>query len=144
MSYYLAYGMNTNRQQMSARCPQARSLGTVKLHGHKLAFKGCCDVLEDVDGLVDCVLWDITDKCEHALDLLEGYPYMYDKKHVKVKYKGRTIQAMIYYMTGNDRVSYPSESYLTMVVEGYLQHNISVKQIEQAIEEVDNVHCVRP
>ena len=138
MSYYLAYGMNTNRQQMSWRCPKARNLGAVTLKDHKLAFKGCCDVIEEPDSAMKCVLWDITPECERALDLLEGYPVYYDKKQVKVKYKGRTINAMIYYMADKEKVDYPSDSYLTMVTEGYLQHNIGLEQVEQALKDVDD------
>lgn len=143
MKYYLAYGMNTNKQQMSWRCPKAQSLGPVKLKDHKLAFKHFCDAVESPGDTMNCVLWTITDECERSLDMLEGYPNFYDKKLVKVKHRGRTIEAMIYYMTDMNDVGYPSESYLTMVIEGYLQHNVSVEQVENALEDVGHEYYCR-
>jgi hypothetical protein len=86
---------------------------------------------------MDCVLWEITPECEQALDRLEGYPHFYDKKTVKVKHNGRKIDAMIYYMTDHYGVSYPSKHYLDMVIEGYLEHRISVEQIDEALGVVD-------
>jgi hypothetical protein len=140
MSYYLAYGMNTNKKQMGRRCPKARSLGAVKLLGHKLAFKQFCDAVINHDSSMDCVLWDITPECEYALDLLEGYPDFYGKKEVTVQYNGRQIRAMIYFMTDHTGAGYPSEYYLNMVTEGYLEHGVNLAQIEQALEDVD-AHC---
>lgn len=138
--YYLAYGMNTNLDQMSWRCPQAKSLGRVELPGYKLAFKGCCDIVEDKNSIMDCALWDITEQCEAALDILEGYPNFYGKKEVRVKYNGRRIRAMIYYMKSVDTLDWPSKSYLDMVAAGYLDHDMDLDQIEQALDEVENVY----
>lgn len=134
MSYYLAYGMNTNKRQMSYRCPRARSLGAVTLKGHKLAFKQFCDAVVDPKSTMDCVLWDITPECEQALDRLEGFPDFYRKKEVDVKFNGRPIKAMIYYMTDHYKEAFPSEYYLSTVVEGYLEHDVSVDQIDQALD----------
>ena len=141
--YYLAYGMNTNLDQMSSRCPAAKSLGSVVLPNHRLAFKGCCDVIVDENSTMECALWDITDECERALDILEGYPNFYGKKEVKVWHKGRKIRAMIYYMRDIDRLDFPGESYLNMVAEGYFDHGMDITQIEKAIEDVEDVYYSR-
>lgn len=134
--YYLAYGMNTNLAQMALRCPAAKSLGPVKLKGHKLAFKLFCDAVISEGDSMDCVLWTITDGCESALDRLEGYPDFYGKKEVTVLYRGKPIKAMIYYMTDFYKSSLPSEHYLKTVTEGYLDHNMNLEQIYHAIDEV--------
>ena len=138
--YYLAYGMNTNLEQMARRCPKARSLGTVILKGHRLAFKGCCDAVIDSTAEMECALWTITDDCERALDILEGYPDYYGKKEVTVYHNGRKIRAMIYFMQDYQRLGIPSESYLNMVVQGYVDHNMSVLQVYNALEELTDVH----
>lgn len=140
MRYYLAYGMNTNKKQMARRCPRAQSLGAVKLSGYKLAFKHFCDAVVDQNSSMDCVLWSITPECEYALDLLEGYPDFYGKKEVTVRYKGKQIRAMIYIMTDQYDIGYPSEYYLNLVTEGYLEHGVGVEQIKHALEDVD-AHC---
>jgi len=66
MSYYLAYGMNTNLISMATRCPAAQSLGKVKLPGHKLSFKYFCDIESAVGQDMECVLWNITEACEQS------------------------------------------------------------------------------
>ena len=136
--FYLAYGMNTNLEQMEQRCPNAVSLGRVKLQDHKLVFKTCCDAVVSPGRVMECVLWSITDSCEQALDRLEGYPDFYGKKEVTVKYKNKPIRAMIYYMTDFYRSGLPGSSYLKMVTEGYIDHDLNVDQIYNAIDEVDS------
>lgn len=37
---YIAYGSNLNVRQMETRCPNAKILGTAKLKGWELLFKG--------------------------------------------------------------------------------------------------------
>lgn len=139
--YYLAYGMNTNLDQMSRRCPKARSLGKVDLKGYRLAFKGCCDVVQDKTAVMECALWDITNECEMALDILEGYPNFYGKREVQVVYNGRKIRAMIYFMQDkHDQPSMPSEYYFNMVLEGYQDHDMDVFQLQQALEELEHVY----
>ena len=41
---YLSYGMNTNVEEMSIRCPNAISLGKCSLDDHRLVFCGHADV----------------------------------------------------------------------------------------------------
>ena len=136
--YYLAYGMNTNLGGMSRRCPKAESMGKVVLQDYILAFRGCCDIIHAPGQSMECALWNITSECEAALDILEGYPNFYGKKEVKVKYKNRTIRAMIYFMQDRDLLDFPSESYLQMVSEGYRQHNMDITQIERALSDVES------
>lgn len=135
--YYLAYGMNTNLSSMATRCPQARSLGRVVLKNHKLTFKNFCDVVKQKGANVECALWSITDACEQSLDRLEGYPHFYKKKEVSVDHDGRTIRAMIYYMTDSFHLGLPGQGYLDMVTAGYKEHSISVTQIIKALEELE-------
>ena len=136
MKYYLAYGMNTNLAEMEYRCPAAESLGKVVLDNHKLAFKVHCDAEYKPGASMECALWRITDKCEQALDQLEGYPFYYDKKEVIVEHNGKTLRPMIYYMKDNTVLDMPSEHYLKMVTEGYREHNMNIKQIIDSLEEV--------
>ena len=122
---------------MAQRCPAAKSLGSVVLDGHKLAFKHFCDAVADPQSQMVCALWDITEDCERSLDALEGYPNFYGKKEVDVIYNGRKIRAMIYYMKDYYDYGIPSRSYLDMVVEGYRQHDMMISQIVEALEELE-------
>lgn len=142
--YYLAYGMNTNKDQMSWRCPNAKSLGKVKLEKHKLVFKHFCDAVKHDYSSMECALWEITSDCEQALDALEGYPTFYGKKEVDVWFNNKKIRAMIYYMTDHYGLGYPSESYFNVVMNGYTDHNMDLNQLDYALQDLDYEYCIRP
>ena len=77
--YYLAYGSNLNVRQMKMRCPKATILGTAKLKGWELLFKGSktgsyLTIEENENGSVPVVIWEVTPSDEKALDRYEGYP----------------------------------------------------------------------
>jgi gamma-glutamylcyclotransferase (GGCT)/AIG2-like uncharacterized protein YtfP len=133
--YYLAYGMNTNLESMSKRCPNAISLGKVVLENHKLLFRTFCDVKPSPNQHIECALWSITPQCERSLDMLEGYPDFYGKKEVTVWHGNKKIKAMIYYMKDLHNLNPPSEYYLNTVVEGYYNHNMAITPIVDALEE---------
>ena len=130
---YLAYGMNTNIDQMAGRCPNSISIGRVDIPDYRLVFRGVADVVESPGDILQTVLWDITPRCEAALDILEGYPTFYTKKYLDVKIGSKTYEAMIYQMIG-DRLDYshPSMSYQTMLEEGYQAHGLDLNQIYEA------------
>jgi len=135
VKYYLAYGMNTNLENMAERCPRARSLGKVVLKDHKLVFKHHADIQRSVGSEMECALWAITDDCEASLDMLEGYPFYYNKKTVFVEYRGSVIRAMVYFMTDNNLYAAPGASYLSMMQKGYSDHGMDLYQIERAHHE---------
>ena len=134
---YFAYGMNTNLAEMARRCPSARSLGAAQALNHQFEFKMFATVVPTVGVHTDGVLWDITDTCEQALDRLEGYPTFYDKKSVLVKHNGSIVRAMTYIMYPFEQLSYPSESYVQMLEEGYIAHGLDLDQINWALYRVD-------
>lgn len=133
MALYLAYGMNTNIDQMASRCPNSISIGRVDIPDHRLVFRGCADIEESAGNTLQTVMWDITADCEAALDILEGYPTFYTKKYIDVQIGRKTYKAMIYYMVG-DRYNYysPSISYQEMLEDGYIDHGLDLEQIYNA------------
>lgn len=133
MTLMLAYGMNTNIDQMAGRCPNSISIGRVDIPDYRLVFRGVADVVESPGDILQTVLWDITSRCEAALDILEGYPTFYTKKYLDVKIGSKTHEAMIYHMIG-DRLDYshPSMSYQNMLEEGYQAHGLDLNQIYEA------------
>lgn len=137
---YFAYGMNTNRGQMALRCPDARSLGRAVLYGHEFRFARHADIIENPEFNTHGVLWDITAECEKSLDALEGFPDYYLKKQVNVFYNGTPVECMTYYMTGEVIDSLPSDSYLDMLFEGYLEHNVSTEQIIDSIDLINTIN----
>lgn len=134
---YFSYGMNTNPWQMARRCPTAESLGAAVLSNHRFEFKGFATVDVDYESDVDGVLWEIQPADEAALDVLEGYPYYYDKKMVDVIVDGVTVQAMTYFMYPDEVLRMPSNSYYNLVADGYEEHGIVLDQINDAIDRVE-------
>ena len=133
MTWYLAYGMNTNIDQMASRCPGSVSIGRVDIPDHRLVFRGVADIERSPGDVLQTVMWDITDYCELALDMLEGFPTFYGKKYIDIKIGNQTHKAMIYQMIGN-RLDYnsPSNYYQYLLEEGYQDHGLDVNQIYNA------------
>ena len=123
--------MNTNVEQMSIRCPTAVPMGKAILPGYRFEFKNFATIVPDADSQVEGVLWTITDIDEQALDLLEGYPEFYDKKHVKVQ-QGIDYIAMTYIMNPREQGHAPSDGYYSMVSEGYQSFGLSQQQLLDA------------
>jgi gamma-glutamylcyclotransferase (GGCT)/AIG2-like uncharacterized protein YtfP len=135
---YFSYGMNTNLAQMARRCPQAVSLGAAVLPGFRFEFKSFATVVADYTSDAVGVVWEISDDCEDALDILEGYPVYYTKQIVTVLIDGTPHTAMTYLMYPDEQLSLPSNSYYNMVADGYEDHGISIDQLNLAIDRVQN------
>ncbi len=128
---YFAYGMNTNKEEMAYRCPRAVALGKAILPGYRFEFKSFATIVPDADSQVEGVLWTITDADETALDILEGYPEFYDKRHVTVR-QGIDYIAMTYIMNPREHGVGPTDGYYRMVSEGYQQFGLSQQQLLEA------------
>lgn len=135
---YFSYGMNTNLSQMARRCPKAVSLGAGVLPGFRFEFKQFATVVPDVTKDTIGVVWDISDDCEDALDVLEGFPTFYTKQLVTVLIDGIPHTAMTYLMYPDEVLNLPSNSYYNLVADGYEDHGISIDQLNDAIDRVHN------
>lgn len=136
--YYFSYGMNTNPYQMSWRCPTAVDLGRASLPDFRFEFKRHATIDDASGGIVDGVLWKITETDEESLDILEGYPNYYTKKMVTVWSfeECRQVEAMTYMMFNHEKLMQPDCSYFDMVKEGYMEHDIPIRQLIYAINRV--------
>lgn len=115
---------------MKTRCPNAKILGTAKLKGWELLFKGSksgsyLTIEKKENAIVPVVIWEVDETDEKALDRYEGYPTFYYKKDIKVQYKGirtghrRTVTAFAYIMHEERQIAVPSLFYLNTCLEGY-------------------------
>jgi gamma-glutamylcyclotransferase len=129
---YFAYGMNTNKEEMAYRCPNARAMGRAILPGYRLEFKSFATIVPNPKESVEGVLWTITDSDESALDMLEGYPEFYDKKTVSVEHDNQSYIAMTYIMGPREQGYAPSDGYYSMVSEGYQSFGLSQQQLLDA------------
>ena len=127
---YIAYGSNLNVRQMKTRCPNAKILGTAKLKGWELLFKGSksgsyLTIEKKENAIVPVVIWKVDKTDEKALDRYEGYPTFYYKKDIKLQYKGirtgkrRTIDAFAYFMHEDRPIGVPSNYYIKTCLDDY-------------------------
>ena len=91
---YFAYGANLNVEHMEYRCPKAKPICTMNLPEWRLVFRNVADIEPAKGQSVSGLLWTITDDCEKALDIFEGYPHLYRKEYFMIKLQGKmnTIQ----------------------------------------------------
>ena len=137
---YFGYGMNTNLTGMAGRCPGAVSLGHAVLPNHEFRFAVHADVLENKEMNVDGVLWEINRKHLRSLDMLEGYPFYYDRKVVEVIHNGAIKRALVYYMQPGNLDNMPAQSYLDMLCEGYEENKVPLTQLKSAIKFINNYY----
>jgi gamma-glutamylcyclotransferase (GGCT)/AIG2-like uncharacterized protein YtfP len=131
---YFSYGMNTNQAEMAMRCPGSQALGHARLIDHVFRFANHADVVKCTGAFVDGVLWEIDDSHLKALDSLEGFPYYYNRRALRVAFEGRVVMAETYYMQPGHLDSEPSRGYFATVLEGYQQHNIPLDQLYNSQE----------
>ena len=126
---YFAYGMNTNRKGMGQRCPGALSLGHARLIDHSFRFATHADVVKCKGSYVDGVLWTIDDFHLKNLDHLEGYPFYYNRRALRVAHEDRIVMAETYFMQPGNLDNLPGQGYFDMVVEGYKEHRVPTEQL---------------
>lgn len=134
---YLAYGSNLSRGQMAERCPTARPAGTTEMKGFRLLFRGAhagaVATVEPLEGgSVPVLAWEIGEDDEAALDRYEGFPFLYRKETVKVKFSGRTVSAMVYVMNEGRPLGQPSCHYYSVIRDGYETEGFDLGLLKQA------------
>jgi gamma-glutamylcyclotransferase (GGCT)/AIG2-like uncharacterized protein YtfP len=126
--------MNTNLEQMAARCPGAVCLGPAWINDYALVFRYFADIEPAAGGWCDGVLWEITDDNLAALDRLEGYPWHYTRFTVVVHTDRGSDTALVYQMTDQSYEQPPSGHYYNMVAEGYVQNSVPTDQLVANLE----------
>ncbi len=135
---YAAYGSNLNHEQMHARCPQSKFMGSSFLKGWTLLFKGAASIRENEKSVVPVGLFEITQECEKSLDVYEDFPRLYDKKVVEIEFNGRKLKAMTYVMCADYGTGPPSGKYYNVIYEGYIDCNLNSKYLKEAKDYAKN------
>lgn len=143
--YYLAYGSNLNVRQMEMRCPTARMIGTATLENYRLMFKGSKTgaylTIEPEEGCtVPVGVWEVTSRDEFALDRYEGFPTFYYKKELELPITGirtgkvRRRKAFVYIMHEDRLLGVPSNMYMRICMEGYMDFGFNYDTLWEAYE----------
>jgi len=129
---YMAYGMNTNRDAMSVRCPKAKPLGGFYLPDTRLVFRGVADIVPDTETICPVVLWEITLDCLRSLDQLEGYPHLYNRRKINTDW-------IVYEMNDKTRTSPPNGGYYKMIEDGYKDFGLDDYKLRVALSEAEEM-----
>lgn len=136
--YYIAYGSNMHKEQMKYRCPNATVQSTGILKNWRLVFRGsktgAYATIEKCEGcIVPVVIWDITPSCERTLDIYEGYPKFYQKRHLTVETDSGDLRGMAYIMDIHCKPGRPSTRYVETVWQGYKDNHLDASPLSEAL-----------
>ncbi|KRT55112.1 gamma-glutamylcyclotransferase family protein [endosymbiont of Ridgeia piscesae] len=135
MRFYFAYGSNMSLRRMTARIPDAHSLGIACLPKHSLKFhksgrdgSGKCDAYH-TGVACDYILghlYQISREAGQTLDLYEGRGNGYERKSVRLIVPGAgELEAFTYYATQIDAGLAPFDWYKHHVVIGAEEAGLS-------------------
>ncbi|KAJ7047071.1 Butirosin biosynthesis, BtrG-like protein [Mycena alexandri] len=88
---YFGYGSNLCKQQMYARCPENKFLGTARLADWRwiINTRGYANIVPSQDDEVWALVYELSPADEDKLDIFEGVPDSYVKQTVPVEYYGK-------------------------------------------------------
>lgn len=116
---------------MAHRCPTAKVVGAGMLNGYKLIFNRVASIELDAYQSVPVGIWEIDEYCEASLDLYEGYPRLYRKEKVSVRFDGQEVEGMIYIMNSTGKKP-SSNSYYQTIRTGYRDIGLDEKYLAAA------------
>lgn len=141
---YMAYGSNLNKAQMAERCPNAVALGPGVLDDYKLVFRaggqGVYLTVEPCPGAeVPVGLWEVTPQDEGALDEYEGYPELYRRAVLPVRYQDAAShepcqpEALIYLMHETYPLARPGQDYVNACRKGCEDFGLDTEPLLRAV-----------
>ena len=144
--FYIAYGSNLSREQMSHRTPDAEVVGTAMLKDWRLLFRQYATIEKRKKFYTPVLVWKISEQDEKNLDRYEGFPRFYNKKNLKVAVTSLDgedlgeVSAMVYIMTpeaveARKVKPLPSEHYFSILVNGYEDFGFDIKILEKSFGE---------
>ncbi len=95
---YFAYGSNLHPQRMKERCPGAVALGHAVLPHYRLAERLYADIDMAPGAEVHGVLYLLTPRHLALLDRYEGYPQIYRRSKLDVRWRDHLYSAITYEM----------------------------------------------
>lgn len=134
--WYFAFGSNLDVAQMKARCPDAVRVGPAVLPGYRLVFRSVADVVPAREGdNVQGGIWWISKRDLANLDRYEGFPDLYTRGPLPVvDHHGAARQALVYWMVDQRDEIIPSRSYLGSIIQGYLDFNLPLAELQKSVE----------
>ena len=129
---YFAYGSNLNHFQMKRRCKDSFFLKKINLKDFKLTFRSkyrAADIEFKKNSTVPGGLFEISKSDEKKLDVYEDFPNLY-KKFYFLNY-GKKV--MTYTMNKKTPFRFPTDRYLNIVKQGYIDCKLDKKYLNRAL-----------
>jgi hypothetical protein len=134
--FYWAYGSNLCVRQMQRRCPAAIKYGPMSVNDCALVFRHVADVTTRDGAVTPGGLWQITARCERALDQYEGVAGgAYMKRYLRITIANRQHTCLLYQMRTKDGVMPPSQEYLGTIAEGYQDFGLDLGVLDAYLQE---------
>jgi cation transport regulator ChaC len=130
---YFAYGSNMDSARMSEREIIFSQRVRAILRGYKLEFnkvadrnprEGYANIVQEEEGPVEGVLYDILDSDLSNLDKYEGYPCHYDRIKVTVELDDSRKIESVTYIAQPDKIGDGLKP-----TKGYLSHLLAAKDV---------------
>ena len=129
---YFAYASNLSKGYMASRCPTAIPVKKAVLKNYKLTFNELADIVEAEEEYVLGALYVISKQDLEQLDILEGYPDLYNRIIVEVEGEnGDKYDAYAYTMIDKDLKS-PPDHYYEILLEGYQNWDLRTETLLRA------------
>ena len=118
---YFAYGSNMDISQMKCRCPRNHKLlGIGRLEGWEFFInsRGVGNIILDENAKVYGLLYEITERCLNCLDMHEGYPSIYVRDELSIKFNKTIIESWVYIDKNHIQIGTPrtNNNYLERIV----------------------------
>ncbi len=128
---YIAYGSNINLEQMAYRCPHSTAIGTAKVKGWELEFRGVATIVPKENAEVPVLLWELDPRDIPALNRYEGFPRLYRQEEIEFEIGGKKLVGMAYLMNCGG-ISPPSQQYLQTIWDGYKDNGLDTSYLVEA------------
>lgn len=130
---YIAYGSNINLEQMAYRCPHSKVVGTSKIKGYELEFRGVATIVPKENASVPVLIWELDERDLPILNKYEGFPSFYRQEKMPFELNGKSYKGMAYLMN-RGTISPPSPQYYNTILQGYQENGLDESYLETALE----------
>lgn len=131
--YYFAYGMLTDPDYL----PGAELMGVAELRNFKFTMYAYANVEPETGSKVYGTLWKVDRNLLSALDQIEAYPELYDRRTYPVYLDGEKYPAEVYLMTPGTlkyiQHTTPKQQYINTILKGYNNAGVPTSQLYDAL-----------
>lgn len=130
---YIAYGSNINLEQMAYRCPHSKVVGTSKIIGYELEFRGVATIVPKENASVPVLIWELDERDLPTLNRYEGFPSFYRQEKMKFELNEKEAEGMAYLMN-RGTIFPPSPQYYNTILQGYRANGLDESYLQTALE----------